>query len=58
MGNIRRFESLFESVIQSKEYKEHQKDMEIKLVVAGQLLVRLLEVTTPEDRVNYFFVFL
>ena len=56
MGNIRRFESLFESVIQSKEYKEHQKDMEIKLVVAGQLLVRLLEVTTPEDRVNYFFV--
>ena len=56
MGNIHRFESLFESVIQSKEYKEHQKDMEIKLVVAGQLLVRLLEVTIPEDRVNYFFV--
>ena len=53
MANIHRFESLFESVIQSKEYKQHQKDMEIKLVVAGQLLVTLLEVTTPADRVNY-----
>ena len=56
MANIHRFESLFESVIQSKEYKQHQKDMEIKLVVAGQLLVTLLEVTTPADRVNDLFV--
>ena len=56
MASIHRFESFFESVIQSKEYKQHEKDMEIKLVVAEQLLVRLLEVTTPEDRVNYFFV--
>ena len=56
MANIHRFESLFESVIQSKECKQHQKDMEIKLVVAGQLLVRLLEVTTPADRVNDLFV--